>query len=247
MGDYTSLEDFRQRAGYEIDGVWYPRVTAIVGIKAKPALYRYYARMSGIRAAEEVRERSAAEGSMVHDAVEAILKGTEPVIPGLIRPSVDAFQEFLRNNHVQPLMVEDRVISHAQRYAGTVDVVAEINGTIGVLDIKTGKAIYRDYGMQTAAYTAALREDANLPQPSTAWILRLDQSSVCQDCGAALRVKGGDFRVLKARNGCLHRWGSSQGEFELREMTSFDEDWSAFLAAKHLWEWEYRDKLAKLR
>lgn len=199
MGDYTSLADFRQRAGYEIGGVWFPRVTAIVGIKAKPALYRYYAQMSGIRAAEEAKERSAAEGSMVHDAVEAILAGTEPIIPGIIRPSVEAFQEFLRNNHVKPLMVEDRVVSQKHGYAGTVDVVAEMNGTVGVLDIKTGLAIYRDYGMQTAAYTEALREDPNMPHPKTAWILRLDQSSACQDCGAALRVKGAPSRFGKQR------------------------------------------------
>ena len=30
-------------------------------------------------------------------------------------------------------------------------------------------------------------------------------------------------------------------------MTDHDEDISAFLSAKKLWEWEYKDKLAKLR
>src|SRR5688572_6799321 len=102
MGGYSSLSNFRERAGYEIDGVWYPRVTAIVSIKAKPALYRYYAQMPGIREAEEAKERSAEEGSRVHDAVEAIFKGHQPIMDEITRPPIEAFYEFLRNTHVRP-------------------------------------------------------------------------------------------------------------------------------------------------
>ncbi len=48
------------------------------------------------------------------------------------------------------------------------------------------------------------------------------------------------------RNGCLHRWGPSQGEFEFVQLTDEDWDYRAFLAAKELWEWEHRDWLARL-
>jgi hypothetical protein len=247
MGEYTSFADFRARAGYEIDGVWYPRVTSIVGIKAKPGLYRYYARMAGMREAQEATERSAEEGSRVHDAVEAILKGHQAVPDETTRPAVEAFQEFLRNTHVRPLLIEERLVSRAHRYAGTVDVVAEINGVVGVLDIKTSKAVYRDYGMQTSAYTAALREDPDRPQPQTSWILRLDQCQTCTICGCALRTKGGMAQVNgKGARTCRHQFGPVAGIFEFQELTDHDHDLKAFLAAKTLWEWEHRDYLAKL-
>src|SRR5512133_3097702 len=126
--EYSSLEEFKDRAGYEIDGVWYPRVTSIVSIKAKPALYRYYAGMPSYKAADDAKDRSAQEGTQVHAAIEAILRGHEPIIDDTTRASVDAFTEFCRNTHVRPLMIEERLVSRLHRYAGTVDVVAEVDG-----------------------------------------------------------------------------------------------------------------------
>jgi hypothetical protein len=247
MGEYSSFNDFNERAGYRIDGIWYPRVTAIVAIKAKPALYRYYAGMPSWQAADDAKERSAEEGSRIHDAVEAILQGYGPVLDEVTTPAVEAFMSFMANAHVKPLLVEERLVSRRHRYAGTVDVVAEVNGTIGVMDIKTGKAVYRDYGMQTAAYAAALREDPARPQPQTCWVLRLDQCRTCSQCGAAMRIKGGNVRVTgRGSRSCAHHWGPMTGQFEFRELSDHDRDLHAFLAAKSLWEWEYRDYLERL-
>lgn len=247
MSEYSSFADFRERAGYEIDGIWYPRVTAIVSIKAKPALYRYYAGMPSWQAADDAKERSAEEGSRVHDAVEAVLKGHQPILDEVTRPVMEAFDEFLRNTHVKPLMIEERLVHKRHRYAGTVDVVAEVNGVVGVLDIKTSKAIYRDYGMQTSAYVAALREDSTLPQPHTSWILRLDQYQTCDYCGGTLRTKGGNARVNgKGSRSCYHQWGPTVGQFEFCELPDHEQNLTAFLAAKKLWEWEYHDFLKQL-
>jgi hypothetical protein len=225
--EYTSLANFRERAGYEIEGVWYPRVTSIISIKAKPGLYRYYAGMPNFQAADDAKERSAQEGTRVHDAVQALLRGHEPVMDEITRPAADAYMEFARNIHVRPMAIEERVVSRAHRYAGTVDVIAEIDGVVGVLDIKTSKAIYPDYGLQTAAYVQALSEDHAPYRPTTSWILRLDQCRVCALCGGTLRTKGGAIRVRGGRGCPRHQWGP-------------------FLAAKTLWEWEHRDLLRRI-
>ncbi|MCC6405163.1 MAG: hypothetical protein IT405_02135 [Candidatus Yanofskybacteria bacterium] len=244
--EYESLAEFQERAGYTIDGVWYPRVTSIVSIKAKPALYRYYGGMRSFKAADDAKEASAREGTMVHEAVEAILRGTHEAVPSVIEPSVDAFREFLRNNHVEPLMIEERVVSRTHRYAGTIDALARINGVVGVLDIKTSKAVYRDYTMQTAAYLSALTEIPNVERPTTSWVLRLDQCRTCQLCGVSLRTKGGMFRVSAGGKGCTHQWGPMEGRFEFSELGAHPHDLQAFLAAKTLWEWEHRDWLSQL-
>jgi len=245
--EYESLDDFRERAGYVIGGVWYPRVTSIVSIKAKPALLRYYGGMRSFKAADDVKEASAREGTLVHEAVAAIAAGNHSIaVDPLVQPSVDAFVGFLRNNHVEPLLIEERVVNREHRYAGTVDMVARINGVVGVLDIKTGKRVYRDYGMQTAAYIAATAERHDIETPVTSWVLRLDQARICEMCGVSLRTKGGTFRVSAGGKGCTHRWGPMQGEFEFVEMQDTHRNLKAFLASKELWEWEHSEYLSQL-
>lgn len=245
--EYESLEEFRARAGYEINGFWYPRVTSIVSIKAKPALLRYYGGMRSFKAADDVKEASAREGTLVHEAVAAIAAGRhDVVVDQLVQPSVDAFVGFLRNNHVEPLLIEERVVSREHGYAGTVDMVARVNGVVGVLDIKTGKRIYRDYGMQTAAYIAAVAERDDVAYPTTSWVLRLDQCRTCELCGVMLRTKGGSFRVTAGGKGCTHRWGAMQGQFEFAELPHTEQNMKAFLASKTLWEWEHKEFLEQL-
>ena len=242
---YRSLNEFRDANGYDVDGAWYPRVTSILSIKSKPALYAYYASMPNMRAAEGAKNRSAEEGTAVHEAVEAILQGKQPVVSPAIQPSVDAFLNFYGNNLVTPLKVEERIVSKRHRYAGTIDVLAEVNGVVGVLDIKTSKGMYRDYHMQTTAYIQALSEDPNMP-PLTSWILRLDQKQNCMRCGATMRHKGGSTKIRDDRYPCDHDWSPVQGEYEFKEVENYESNIRAFLAAKALWEWEHENWIQKL-
>jgi len=235
---YTSLPKFKEDNGYDIDGLWYPRVTSILSIKSKPGLYAYYASMPNFKTGEAIKNQSAQEGTAVHAAVEAILRGEKYEVSPTIAPSIDAFKEFFANNLVHPLKIEERIISKKHGYAGTLDLLAEINGTVGVLDIKTSKSVYRDYGMQTAAYIQALSEDPNIP-PLTSWVLRLDQKQTCQQCGAEMRLKGGGTKIRNNKFPCQHEWAPMKGEYEFKEVGSYESNIKAFLAAKQLWEWEH--------
>jgi len=243
FGDYKDLDDFKEKSGYTIDGVWYPRVTKIVSIKAKPALYRYYGEAASYKAAQDITEQSAKEGTMIHEAVEGLLLGKNPEIPAEIAPAVKSFSEFFDKNNIQvtPELVERRIVNYDHRYAGTVDAVALIGGRLGVLDIKTSQAIYRDYSLQTSAYMDALKNQFR--KLETRWVLRIDQIQKCMRCGATRRVKGGREKVrVDWKNGsmktCEHDWGPLLGEIELKEFPYWQDDFEAFLGAKKLWEWE---------
>lgn len=239
---FTNLDHFKSTTGYEIDGVWYPRVTSIVSIKAKPALYKFYADQVNFAAGEAVKAKSAEEGTLLHETVEAALKGESPVVPDSIQPAVGAFFDFRKQNEIIPHQIEARLVSKKHHYAGTLDCLAELNGELGVLDIKTSIAVYRDYGMQTAAYVEALSEDLTLP-PLKRWVLRLDQVRYClRGCGSTMREKGGNIKIRSNKKGpsnCPHVWGDLIGEVELKELHDLEKDTKAFLAAKTLWEWEY--------
>lgn len=252
---YKNLQEFKEASGYEIDGVWYPRVTKIVEIKAKPALYKFYAEV-GFVGGEDIKKNSATEGTMIHEAAEAILVGKSPVVDPLIMPSIKAFSEFVdRNNiHVDPEYVERQVVNKDDKYAGTLDALALIDGKFGVLDIKTSQSIYRDYNLQTSAYMGALEKDFKNLQ--TRWILRIDQSRKCTRCGANMRSKGGRDKIKPMKNGFKslpmceeneHIWTEPQGEVELKEFPYWKEDYKAFLGAKKLWEWENDYWLGQIR
>ncbi len=248
FGDYKDLDEFKEKSGYTIDGVWYPRVTKIVSIKAKPALYRYYGEAASYKAAQDITEQSAKEGTAIHEAVEGLLLGKSPEIAAEIAPAVRAFQEFAEKTNIQTSaeLVERRIVNYDHRYAGTIDAMAMIGGKFGVLDIKTSQGIYRDYSLQTSAYMDALKNQFRNLQ--TRWILRIDQIQKCMRCGATRRTKGGREKVrIDWKNGnarstamrnCEHDWGPLTGEIELKEFPYWQNDFEAFLGAKKLWEWE---------
>lgn len=234
---YKDVNSFKDANGYEIDGIWYPRVTSIVSIKAKPALYMFYASLPDYKTGEAIKAKSAEEGTLIHETIEAILRNDPVVIPESIKPAISAFMDFYSQNDIVAHKIEERIVSKKHHYAGTMDVLADINGNLGVLDVKTSIAVYRDYSIQTSAYIEALKEDPNIP-PLTRWILRVDQSKKCLKCGATLRDKGGREKIRGDKGNCEHQWSEMTGEYELKEIKTFEDDIKAFLACKNLWEWE---------
>jgi len=250
MDYFRDVDHFKSTCGYDIEGFgWVPRVTSIVSIKAKPALYKFYADLSSFAEGEAIKEKSASEGTLIHETVEGFLIGQSPAVDASIKPAFDAFLDFYEKNNIQvdPEYVEKRLVHFDERYAGTLDAMALIGGKFGVMDIKTSLAIYRDYNLQTSAYMAALEKD--FPTLQTRWILRIDQHKVCQKCGTTLRVKGGrekirlswekgNSAVRKKAQECSHEWGDLVGVVELQEFPYWRDDFTAFLGAKKLWEWE---------
>lgn len=248
--DYNNEDEFRETCGYTIDGLWYPRVTKILEIKSKPALYYFYGEAASYKAAKEMTELSAQEGTLVHETIQKLLVGEKADIPPSIAPCVNAALKFVEEHgiHFDPAFIEKRLCNKEHRYAGTIDAVALIDGRVGVLDIKTSQAIYRDYNLQTSAYMDVLTRD--IPGLTTRWIFRIDQVHNCTACGATMRPKGGRAKVRRGKQfPCppnMHQWGPLTGLIELKEMPIWKDDFAAFLGAKKLWEWENEEWLKKI-
>jgi hypothetical protein len=255
---FQDVEHFKSDTGYDIEDFgWVPRVTSIVGIKAKPALYRFYANLKSFDEGEKIKEQSATEGTLVHETIQDILTGKPRSIENAVRPAVQAALDFVDKHNIviDPEYVEKRLVNYDDRYAGTMDALATIDGRLGVLDIKTSQAIYRDYDLQTSAYMAALTKD--LPNLEARWILRVDQHRLCHKCSSTLRVKGGNEKLrlawdkndrsVRARaNACEHEWSEIVGDVELKESPNWEIDYKAFEGAKKLWEWEHEHWLKQV-
>ncbi|MFH1188463.1 MAG: hypothetical protein V1652_01300 [bacterium] len=251
---YRNENQFKDENGYIIDDLWYPRVTSIVQIKSKPALAFFYQDVGSQKKADEIKQRAADEGTLVHETAQAIMLGKTPIVDDNIKPAIEAFINFFGHNDIrtEEAWIEKRIAHRDERYAGTVDALAHINGKFGVMDIKTSQAIYRDYNLQTAAYFASLHD--TFCDLETRWILRIDQQQTCRRCGATLRTKGGREKIKNPYYDGLvspcpkdeHEWGDVKGIIEFQEFPYWHDDYNAFLGAKRLWEWEHNYWLRKI-
>ena len=136
---YTNSAHFKTETGHEINGIWYPRVTRILEVKSKPALQDFFREVGSFENAENIKNKSAAEGTILHQTIQDFLTGKLTNIPESIRPSVEEFDKFNKEKKIilHTDFVEKPIWSIRHRYSGTVDALATIDGKFGVLDIKT--------------------------------------------------------------------------------------------------------------
>ena len=130
------------------------------------------ARSSRALAAIETSAKAMDLGSLIHAAIEARLLGErfdEADMGDEAKRCLAAWAEWVEAVHLDSMAVEQRVYSEVERYAGTLDCVAELDGSIvpgapqrivAVIDWKTsgaksGRAIYPEWLMQVSAYSHA--------------------------------------------------------------------------------------------
>lgn len=238
-----TVDFFKQKYGYEIEGFWMPRVTAVTSLVSK-ANFLALSRIEGFQA-------SADWGTLVHSTIEHFLRGEEVTVDSRIAPSVEIFKKWQKEHNLEienpEEHIEKRVFDKENCYAGTIDLIARVEGRRGIIDIKTGSAIREEHSLQTAAYFAAYnKNEAKSQLCETRWILRIDQYKQCLGCFAKKREKGKKERVSEGNPFCNHQWGAAKGEIEFRELTNYAYDISAFLSAKELWEWYNMDWLKRI-
>lgn len=193
------LEFDEGKHAYKWAGKFVPGVTSILQCISKPALVPWAAGCASDHWLAEIksgktdyavihkaakgahRKKSGAAadiGHNVHDYAECFFKKRE--LPALAtdqaKRGVEAFHKWFDAHKVVVKASERRVFSKKFYYAGTCDFVAEIDGVLGVGDIKTSSGIYPEMRFQTAAYQHALEEEKGLKFP-VRWIVRFDKKS----------------------------------------------------------------------
>ncbi|MEK7673932.1 MAG: hypothetical protein AAB371_01925 [Patescibacteria group bacterium] len=245
--------DFQKFCGYFLDGIWYPRVTSIVDIKSKPALYAFYAKADSFSDAKQQLKKAANEGTAVHQLIEDFITGKDLHVSEKYIGFQKGFEEFLRqyNFFVKKEWAEKRIRHPVHRYAGTFDMVAEIDGVFALVDIKTSAAIYEDYRLQTSAYFHALNGEPWLldsrgnkillpKEVQKRYVLRLNQKQLCENCGAKKKLRDMGDKITGGKSACEHQFSETMEDWELKEFDNHERDFQGFLNCKGLWEWENR-------
>jgi hypothetical protein len=240
-----NVEDFKRKYGHEEHGFWYPRVTAICEIIAKPGMEKWLADSGSYDEMLQKRRKILDWGSAIDSAVKKIFRGESPEINPIINPSIDAFFSWFKKHKVELFAADRKVVSKKHFYAGTTDIIAEVDGTFGILDIKTSSNFWDEHFVQTAAYCQAFNEE-ELKRVRTHWILRVDQYQECKNCRAKKRGKGGQDEIKWGEPDCSHSWSAVKGICELKESSEHQTYMRMFLHAKKLWELANRRFLSQV-
>lgn len=116
--------------------------------------------LQGIR--YETTNKAKNKGTLIHGYAEQLVQGhTVTGIPDELRGYTEAYVRFIDAWQLDPILVEVVIVNYTYGYAGTLDLIAEINTPAGeretwLLDIKTGeKGIFPEVALQLAAYRYA--------------------------------------------------------------------------------------------
>lgn len=123
------------------------------------------AAVNGVKAADREKQKAAAIGTAAHAMIEWRSRkllgekvGPEPRIPDAALLAVMAWEDWAKAVQFTPLVIERVVYCADCGYAGTLDWIAKIEGSVTLGDYKTGKAIYGEAFLQNVAYRHAARK-----------------------------------------------------------------------------------------
>lgn len=189
-----TFDDRRHR--YTLDGKRIPSVTTILGVLDKPGL-PYWA--AGLVARDAItnhdywqqrihnredperiirdlkrspwqeRDKAARRGTRIHMVLEAAAHGDPTDCPQDLLPMAQQAVDLLDRENIQALETEARGYNRALWYAGTIDLIATINGKTWLIDWKSSRSIHETHILQVAAYahmdTILTIDDREKPMP----------------------------------------------------------------------------------
>ena len=170
-----------------------PSVTTVLGILNKPALLNW-AWQCGIEGKDYklVRDNAADIGTLAHYLIMCHLKGKTPDTSEYSAENINKaetclikYWEWEKENKIEPILVEESLVSEEYEFGGTIDCLALLNNQLILIDHKTGKAIYPEMAYQLAAYRQLLLENGH--KVMGARILRIGKN---EDEGFEQRIFG---------------------------------------------------------
>ena len=154
------------------NGGCYPSITTVLSIRGKEAIYAWRKRV-GNEEANRITKRSTTRGTMFHSLLEQYFLNqitdveqfrTSAITrnPGVWYLFLEAVQE-LENKIGKIYCIEDQLYSDEFKVAGTVDMIAEWDGVLSVIDFKTSNSAKREewienYFIQGTAYAKMFTE-----------------------------------------------------------------------------------------
>ena len=152
---------------YTRNGNFYPSVTNILQFFPKNKYFENWLKDVGHNA-KFIAQKAADEGTQVHEAIERYVEGEKISWlneHGYSNYSLDVWKMILKFHDFwttcKPKLIESEIhlFSDKYMYAGTCDLILDINGETWLIDIKTSNSLHTSQELQLAAYTQAWNEN----------------------------------------------------------------------------------------
>jgi len=163
-------------------GKKYPSITTILGIRGKDAIMEWRRRV-GEEEANRVSRHAASRGTALHSIAERYLNNEEKYFADNEMPHVKAMFNSIKppiDNYIgKVIMQEVPLYSDKLKVAGRVDLIAEYDGELSVIDFKTSSRIkvkedISNYFIQAAFYGAAFYERTDIPIKQSVIIMSVE-------------------------------------------------------------------------
>ena len=146
------------------EGVEYPSITTVLGDKPKPYL-ETWRNMLGNDKADKETKRCADRGTAVHEIAEKYINNEENYSKGYKAEYVRLFNQLkIRFGKINNVRAQELALySDTLKVAGRVDLVAEYDGVLSIIDFKTSnnnkdEKMIQDYFKQCTAYAIMYHE-----------------------------------------------------------------------------------------
>lgn len=155
---------------YLADDTRVPSVTTILRVIGKGDFLTNWANNLGLDGYDvnEYRKIQANVGTLGHAMVSSELRGVDLDFYGFSQEERDraanvleSFRAWRRTVVLEPILVEEPLVSESAKYGGTIDLYARLGDSLGIIDIKSGETAYDEHFFQVAAYRKLLIENGH--------------------------------------------------------------------------------------
>lgn len=202
--------NFLDERFYSLDGEnFYPSVTYILDCYPKGFGFNQWLKDLGSNA-DQVRDRAAAIGTKIHDAINHLLQG-EPLVWDEKVYSLDEwlyilrFTTFWKTYKPELISTEQSLISPELGFGGTVDLVCRISGQVWLIDLKTSNYLNNSYELQVAAYRKlwnGLQPDLQIQRAGIFWF----KADTRGEDKKGLTIQGEGWKLMEYSNDWKNAW-----------------------------------------
>jgi hypothetical protein len=110
-----------------------------------------------VRESDKARDSAARLGTGIHLLADMVSRASESLSKGFEigeheKPYLNAFEDFLERYSASSIVSSEKAVWSLNGYAGTYDLLMLIDSELWLVDIKTSKGYYPEYGLQLAGY-----------------------------------------------------------------------------------------------
>lgn len=182
---YSDMKDINSSSGRTYvtpEGKKYPSITTVLGVRSKEAILEWRRRV-GDEEANRVSRHAATRGTALHTIAENYINNDAEYFPPNTMPHVRALFKSVKpiiDTYVGKVVLQEQPLySDHLGIAGRVDLVAEFNGKLSIVDFKTSKRRktrddIKNYFAQATAYSIMFEERTGIPVPQLVIIMAVD-------------------------------------------------------------------------